>query len=333
MLCQTSRNKQLDIAKGIGIILVVLGHQIDFFDVAFPMVYRYIYLFHVPLFFFLSGLFFNESESFRNCFEKKFRRLFVPFVLVNIFFFFVEMIRAWKLGMAYDGELGWKDLWLACIGGCPVPSMLADPSWFLLVLFRIILIYKFFMLLTGGRKWLMAVICVVLVFIGVEYAPRTYMLGQTMVALSFFCVGHICGVDLVMKKFFGTVDAVIGTLAALPLLYLISRHQHTNIAMNVYGNVVLMYLGASLGIFAVLWISKLMEKMPILANPISFIGQYTLSILIWHIFIMKVLFTVFEYVGWEGNPLIPIIAFIAGVFIPCVMSMLYCKMKNRIWSR
>ena len=326
-----NRNKEVDIAKGLGILLVVLGHQVDYFEADLVGVYRYIYLFHVPLFFFLSGMFFREQENFWNCFKKKFLRLFVPYLLANFFFFFVEMIRVWKLGAAYDGELGWKDLWLACAGLWPVLSMLSRPTWFILVLFRITLIYKLIQLMTGSRKWLMTIICAAIGIIGAVCAPETYMIGQTMVALPFLCAGHLCGVGLLgNKKLFSNACTIAGVVVALPLLYLLSRHQQTNIAVNVYDNVILMFTGAIIGILAVLWISKLIVNLPAVTKCLTYIGQYTLSILIWHIFIMKVFFTVLEYVGLNSNPLTLIIAFIAAIAIPCVMSNFYSKIKNRI---
>lgn len=46
----TNRNLQIDIARGIGIILVVLGHA------AFPYTH-FIYLFHLAIFFIMAGYF------------------------------------------------------------------------------------------------------------------------------------------------------------------------------------------------------------------------------------------------------------------------------------
>ena len=138
-----SRSALLDIAKGIGILLVVFGHQIDYFHLDFPSAYPFIYLFHVPLFFFLSGVFFKDSDKVWPFIKKKFVRLYIPYLLANIFFFAIEMIRARHIGEAYDGTLRWKDLLLAVIGMWPVPSMLSRPTWFLLVLFRICILQYF----------------------------------------------------------------------------------------------------------------------------------------------------------------------------------------------
>jgi fucose 4-O-acetylase-like acetyltransferase len=51
----TQRLQYIDIAKGLGILLVVLGHNRSLTE-ALPSLHAAIYLFHMPLFFFLSGL-------------------------------------------------------------------------------------------------------------------------------------------------------------------------------------------------------------------------------------------------------------------------------------
>lgn len=59
------RDSTIDIAKGIGIFLVVLGH----FAVFASPLYHYIYLFHMPLFFFISGMF-AKPMSIKECLVK-----------------------------------------------------------------------------------------------------------------------------------------------------------------------------------------------------------------------------------------------------------------------
>lgn len=131
-----TRKASIDIAKGIGICLVVLGHLSDYFGADISVTYKLLYLFHVPLFFFLSGLFFKEKDGLGECFKKRFLRLYIPFLLANIFFFAFEMIRARILGEAYDGNISWKELFNPIAGFKPVSSMLAGQTWFILILFR-----------------------------------------------------------------------------------------------------------------------------------------------------------------------------------------------------
>ena len=57
-----SRLLTIDVARGVGILLVVLGHNTMFRESS-PGLYEAIYLFHMPLFFFLSGLFLFRSAT------------------------------------------------------------------------------------------------------------------------------------------------------------------------------------------------------------------------------------------------------------------------------
>lgn len=60
---QKNRIEWIDTAKGIGIILVLLGHA-DFEPFS-----KIIYMFHIPLFFFISGFLFHFNED-DNCIIK-----------------------------------------------------------------------------------------------------------------------------------------------------------------------------------------------------------------------------------------------------------------------
>lgn len=55
--CKKNRCEYLDIARGMAIILVVLGHSIqsNIMDMDSSLVFRIIYSFHMPLFMFISG--------------------------------------------------------------------------------------------------------------------------------------------------------------------------------------------------------------------------------------------------------------------------------------
>lgn len=325
-----TRKASIDIAKGLGISLVVLGHLIDYFGADLPGVYPYIYLFHVPLFFFLSGLFFKEEEKFGDCARKKFFRLYVPYLLANIFFFAVEMLRIRLMGDVDDGSLSWMDLPYAIFGLWPVPSMLSRPTWFILVLFRVFIIYKLLQLVFKGNKYLMLAICVLAGVLGAIFPVEDYMIGQTLVALPFFSLGHFLTPGIVDRRgLFRPGTCIVSASVSAVALFFLSRHQLTNMAVNAYGSVPFFFMGALLGIMMVLWISKLLEKWKFSSRSLSFVGKYTLPILIWHIFIVKVLFTIVEKIGClHAGAFLYIIAFFAGILVPIGMSLCYKKIKS-----
>lgn len=71
----------LDIAKGIGILLVVWAHIM-----LVGASHRLIYAFHMPLFFFISGMLFNKDKfvSYGQFLKQRAKRLFVPYVLYSV---------------------------------------------------------------------------------------------------------------------------------------------------------------------------------------------------------------------------------------------------------
>ena len=60
----TRRDESIDVARGIAIILVVLGHN-RALSSAWPALVATIFLFHVPLFFFLSGCVLRPERPLR----------------------------------------------------------------------------------------------------------------------------------------------------------------------------------------------------------------------------------------------------------------------------
>jgi len=68
----------IDIAKGYGIILVIFAHLKNW---SFN---NYIYSFHLPLFFFLSGYVFKANNTFLDSILKKIKGLIIPYFMLGI---------------------------------------------------------------------------------------------------------------------------------------------------------------------------------------------------------------------------------------------------------
>ena len=155
-----------------------------------------------------------------------------------------------------------------------------------------------------------------------------YFLGR----LPFFSLGHVCTAEFIdNQKVFSTKNNVIIGIVSAAAVYFISLHQMTNIAVNVYGNILLYFTGAVLGILMVISVSKLLENWAVASKSLSFVGKYTLPILIWHIFVIKVLFTIVEKgFGISGGTFLCIVAFFIGLLAPIGLSLMYQKMKKWI---
>ena len=69
-----SRLTYMDVAKGIGILCVIAGHMGN------SMVNRFIFSFHMPLFFLISGFFMSDKDSASVILNKRIRQLIPPYV-------------------------------------------------------------------------------------------------------------------------------------------------------------------------------------------------------------------------------------------------------------
>lgn len=92
------RENWVDIAKGIGIILVVMGHAC-----CPKLPHGIIYSFHMPLFFFLSGLFISRQceNDFLTYLRKNFRSLMLPYFYFNL----ISIIFHYSMSAIFHKEL------------------------------------------------------------------------------------------------------------------------------------------------------------------------------------------------------------------------------------
>lgn len=91
-LTKANHDEFVDILKGIAIVLVVIGHSISAVDSLCPF-FNFIYSFHMPLFFFLSG--YVEEKGRSKYAHKKYamllkrgKSLLIPYIAWTIIFHF-----------------------------------------------------------------------------------------------------------------------------------------------------------------------------------------------------------------------------------------------------
>ena len=102
-------SRAIDQAKGLAILLVVLGH------INSPLS-TFIFSFHVPLFFFLAGIFIKTRYSVREYLAKGLVRLVVPFLIFGAVGILVTLVKNLMLGRPIEpwsdtltGWLFWSD--------------------------------------------------------------------------------------------------------------------------------------------------------------------------------------------------------------------------------
>jgi len=78
---ENRRFREIDFLKGFGITLMIMGHI-----PVYPIVSRYIYQFHMPLFFIVSGFLYKKKEKnkFTELLLKWLKRLLIPYFLFSL---------------------------------------------------------------------------------------------------------------------------------------------------------------------------------------------------------------------------------------------------------
>ena len=69
----------IDNAKAIAIFFIVLGHRLPSGELC-----GYLYSFHVPMFFFLSGLTFSADKSPQKYLKEKATRILIPYFAFSL---------------------------------------------------------------------------------------------------------------------------------------------------------------------------------------------------------------------------------------------------------
>lgn len=130
-----NRVAYLDIAKFLGIACVVIGHISSPVEanVMFDAIHNFVYQFHIPLFFFLSGIFYRKRESFFVFLKSKTKRLYIPYIASNSVFLVITLLLRSSFG--YDIVLldNIKHLVKIAIG--LAVTDLGGGTWFLFILF------------------------------------------------------------------------------------------------------------------------------------------------------------------------------------------------------
>lgn len=297
---QMTRIKHIDIAKGLGIILVVWGHsQIE-------LGHYIIYMFHMPLFFYLSGIF-HKPGAFNVLITRKFTGLIIPLLI------FVILLSPLAL-FCCKGTLSFSPPHLKGIFG---------PLWFLISLFILSLIYH---PLLDFRPVVRLSICITLSFV-LGYLPSMYNLENyaycftTFSALIFYATGNIVGDRFLNmnKRFPQFLAFVVFAFSLIVMYYVCFKYMHygnTDMYDNVLPpNFLLFVLSAAAGIGMVLSLSLFISRSSILANIMALIGECSMYIFAFH---MAVFMISREYFPHHGLPVEFILIILSIAFGCCV---------------
>lgn len=258
----------VDWAKAIGIWLVIMGHS--------PAEgHIFIYMFHMPFFFILSGYLHKKVGVIKEL-VKSFYGLIIPYFLYNAILLLVSVI---------SGEYQKEIILNVLLGNQEgIDIKYFSPLWFLVSLFTMRLVISFI-----EDKYLKVVLLISIVLSILlykcdffEYNTDYYQLCTSIVCFPFYIVGNMLRTNSIFMKDNSLCSPMFILMAMLFLLFIGYNNGPVNIfrAAQVGNSILVFYLvGFGLSILIILLMSKYLN---IHSSIIETLSKGTLLILCIH---------------------------------------------------
>ncbi|MBQ9466993.1 MAG: acyltransferase [Muribaculaceae bacterium] len=263
----------IDFMKGLCIILVVAFHINH--SVIGDHLNGMLQQFRMPMYFFLSGLFFKLYDGFWDFTRHKVNNIIIP----TIFFLLIGFTYATLRGLAFNNF----DFSAAFHSLPSNPIHLNAPLWFLIVLFEVNIIY--YLLQKFLPRWLTIVSAILLSAIGYYIVDSGYYvqpyLDIAMIAMPFFVLGSESRKNGLLTN--GPKLWISCAFAIFTLIILYYFASEINMSHRVYPNYFLLYLLPCLAIMSLLFLCQYIKRpVPI----ISYVGRYSIIVLGTHYFVL-----------------------------------------------
>lgn len=319
------RTPLYDVAKGICIISVVLGHL--------GIATRFVYFYHLPIFFFISGLFFNaEKHSFKDFLLKKIKSFYVPYVIISLLFAIIfdfqnmKNIKYVLRIFLFDGKAPFTGtFWF-------IPCLFINST---IAFITEKLTVKFDKKIRQGIYLGLFCFYVVMTFLFYKLNIHLYYNLHLVPWLQIIYILAFLFKFLYLQNIFENKKVSIITGASgftLLLLATLFTNLRIDIAQNQFMNSFLWVVFVFIGLCFVFGVSSLIQKL----NLFSLIGKHSFYIMCFHFvtfaFINVILsgFKDFD-LDWEMKyPSFVYIYVWGGVFVPLALNVLVSFLKRRI---
>ncbi len=296
----------IDIAKAVGITLVVYGHASrgllssgTLTSLNWQIVDFAIYTFHMQLFFFLSGMNIVKSRQKSMFLSSRAKAILVPYFVFSIFHGAIQILLANKT----NSDIGLSNLLL-------IPIFPISPFWFLYVLMIFIVIMALF---RPSKILLFAAVLMT--------ASSPLLYGDKWVAFevfyffAFFVAGALWRPVL--------IPGWLGALAVVVWLGTVAYALSIGIQLTWFYSLQMLPAAIS-GIVAVIWIA---QNIHFGSKALTFIGRNVIAIYVMHILATAGTRIILKGLSLE-DPIIHIISgTIAGMMLPLLALFIFQRIR------
>ena len=300
-----NRINWIDQAKGIGILLVVIGHM------TIPLKLSIlIFSFHMPLFFFISGYLFNENKytsDFKTVAVSKFLTLVWPFVTFTLLALLLQSI--------YDFQKTVESFkYIRFLVGMDSINV---PLWFLTALFSTEIIFSQIVRITKHKAVVIVGLVLVFAIIGFLNAyfwkiEIFYNIHIALIGLLFFLVGWLSKKYAILNIEDKNKSLIIYLfISSLILFYFALNNSKLDMLESNYGTIYYVITAAFAGIISSVLLAKLFQKIKYIKAIFSYLGKNSLIILATHTIYAPFILTVIGHLPFRLDRILTIV-FIFG---------------------
>ena len=278
----------MDIAKGIGLFVVILGHLTTYGNTLFDLIFG----FHMPLFFFIAGYFTPRNFDGRKL-SKRLRNLslsYLEFVLIGTIV--TLLVPVWRNQLTITRFL------YDVVYNVQPECVYVGQVWFLaslgvsLTLFFVIskIFSKDVFIIAAGF------LCFFVAYSITNYNIQIVIWGYNLrfpfktdtscAAVLFLIIGNMAKkYDVVSKiKSKWTISMLIWFAGLFFYIVLVLINGTVNICVPTFGNPFLYVCHSVLGIYLVICVSIVIQKLKTLSKVLAYYGRNSLSIFAMHSF-------------------------------------------------
>ncbi|SDZ33849.1 Fucose 4-O-acetylase [Pseudomonas salomonii] len=322
----------MDIAKGIGILLIVYGHSwfvANSLELQYPIIASFI----LPLFFFLSGVFFKPEQPFVEMAVRKADGLLKPFFFTMLVYVLVrDVLRGQPLLPDVGGVL------YASVDTIPWQALWFLPHFWVAILFSWLMLR-----LIQRLKLSLPVSCLLIVvqlLIGIRVLPWFWQIpvtvgGQTwtlpglpfgleitLISSTYFIYGYLLRDWL--RRHEGSLLTLVISVVLFAAVFLYS-HDTMDLAQRRYDHWLWTSLLAVIGVYASWSLARVLMASAVITRVMTYIGQSTLILLIFHGEIQHKTVDLMERVGLH-----PLLSACIGLVVAVVVPLLIGEVIKRV---
>lgn len=302
-----SRIEYIDLAKGICIIMVVLFHVAKYYETTF-LINSFFKLIRMPLYFFLSGVFFKTYGGLIDFIKRKTNKLLIPYafwyLLISVG---ISLLMYYSFSITLDRAEDFT-FWGALTAFWFKEDFPNSAIWFLLCLFYVNLLFYVVYLIAfqikKKEKQSLVVFILSMVVGGIGLCFWKFninlpaFIDSAFTSVPFFCFGYLVKnhtkilennrfdkylllISIMLFVLVGSVALLFGEGYSL-------KYNHFTVK-----SAIIAYPCGLLGTLGVILFSKKVNRIPI----VSKYGRYSIMILVTHKFLMEMYALLFKTLG------------------------------------